>query len=868
MARLTAVSALAVLWVAGLAGHAAAAGEAVRVGIYENAPKVYTDEAGEPAGLFVELIGEIADREGRDLEFVSCDWRVCLERLEAADIDLMPDVAFTGARARRFDFHQVPVAQSWSVILKRSDTPVNALADLDSRRIAILDGGVQERALARMMAGLGKSYTAMEYPNYDAAFAAVRDGEADAVAANNFYAAAFARAYGLRETPVVFNPATLFFAAPRGDPAEVLPAIDAALEAWRYDEDSIYYAALKRAMIPAQEPVVPPLLRQVLYAVGAVVVMLLGLSLLLRWQVRRRTAALHESTRRLDHLLRSSPVVLYQLWSNSGEIATRWVSDNMERLFGFTAARFVAENRWPRQLHAEDRDAVLSNISVLSEKGHLVQEYRILDAQGRTRVVRDEMQYLPGGPGEPDEIVGSWNDLTESRAQAERLSFLAHYDPLTRLPNSALLRERLTQAIYQARREGRSLAVLLIDIDRFKHINDSLGRGAGDAVLREVAERLRRVVRGGENLARIGGDGFVVLMDGEGGRYRADALARSIVESFVDPIWVGRTDLTLTLSVGISLFPGDAGDVDTLLQHAESAMYEAKRTGRNLHQVYSSSLSAGVAERLSIETALRAAVANSELILEYQPQVGLTSRQPVGVEALVRWRHPELGLVTPDRFIPVAEEMGIIGEIGAWVLEEACRMMVAWRAQGLDVPRLAVNLSAPQVDGDTLIPLVHRVLDKTGLDASSLELEVTESIIMREPAKSTAALSGLRELGVRFAVDDFGTGYSSLNYLKHLPIDRLKIDRTFVRDTDTDASSRAISCAIIGLARSLDLETVAEGIEDERQLDFLVAEGCPVGQGFLFSRPVPEDRLTDVWRELAKGKKGGQRGIFPGKIPL
>lgn len=277
-------------------------------------------------------------------------------------------------------------------------------------------------------------------------------------------------------------------------------------------------------------------------------------------------------------------------------------------------------------------------------------------------------------------------------------------------------------------------------------------------------------------------------------------------------------------------------------------MYEAKRAGRNSHCVYSSALSIGAAERLSIESALRSAVAKGELMLYYQSQVALGSGCAVGVEALVRWQHPELGILPPGRFIPVGEEMGIIGEIGAWVLEDACRQMVAWRARGLEVPRVAVNLSAPQVDSETLIPLVSRVLERTGLEASRLELEVTESIIMREPDKSAAALSGLREMGIRIAIDDFGTGYSSLNYLKHLPIDRLKIDRSFVRDTHTDHNSRAISRAIIGLARSLELETVAEGIEDERQLDFLRAEGCPVGQGYLFSRPVSGAELAGVWR--------------------
>lgn len=823
----------------------------VRVGVYENAPKIYLDEQGEPAGLFVRLIREIADEEGWTLRFVRCEWHACLKQLGEARIDLMPDVAFTEARDQRFDFHDVPVAHSWSVILTRADATTTDLTEMDRRRIAVLAGAVQRGPLATILEGLGLSYTLISYPSYREAFEAVRDRRADAVATNSFYASRFAHDYNLRETPYVFNPVALYFAAPPGDPSGLLPAIDANLAHWRYDQDSVYYQALQAAMVPAQEPVVPPMLRDALVAAAVLLMVFLAVSALLRWQVHRRTAKLRETGQRLDRLLHSSPVVLYHLLFDGERVTTHWVSDNMERLFGFTVADFIKKDRWPRQLHPDDRDAVLGNIAALPDRGHLVQEYRIIDAGGGTRTVRDEMQYLPGPGGAGDEIVGSWNDLTEARAQAEQASFLAHYDPLTRLSNRALLRERLTQSIYQARREDRSLAVLYIDLDRFKNINDSLGRGVGDSVLREVAKRLAGLVGPGENLARIGGDGFVVLMDEEAGRYRAETLTRTIMGRFVEPIRIGRQDVAVTLSIGISLFPGAGDDADTLLQNAEAAMYEAKRAGRNTHHVYTSSLSVGAAERLSIESALRSAVANGELVLHYQLQVELASRRSVGVEALVRWQHPELGELAPGRFIPIAEEMGIVGEIGAWVLEEACRQMTAWRSQGIVVPRVAVNLSAPQVDSETLIPLVRRILERTGLDPSSLELEVTESIIMREPEKSAAALSGLRNMGIRIAVDDFGTGYSSLSYLKHLPIDRLKIDRSFVRDVDSDLNSQAISRAIIGLANSLELDAVAEGIEEERQLAFLLAEGCPVGQGFLFGRPVPASGLADAWRRAS-----------------
>lgn len=819
----------------------------IRVGVYENAPKIYRDPSGKPAGLFVDLLTAIAREQGWRLQFTPCAWLQCLQDLAAGDLDLMPDMAYSEARSQVFSFHRVPVTHSWSVVLTPETSSILSLPDLKGRRIALLRGAVQTQALRTMMDSHGLAYTVSEYASYAEAFAAVRDGLTDAVVSNSYHAGFHARDYGLRETSVVFAPTTLYFAATKGDPLNLLPAIDANLEAWRYDPDSVYYASLKTSMVPAQEPVVPLAVRYTLFGAVALLVLVLSLSAFLRRQVQRKTRQLRETAQRLDHMLGSSPVVLYQLAMTDGRIDTRWVSDNVQPLFGLAPAEFVARNGWRRHLHPDDRDMVLNNLAVLPQREHLVQEYRIVDVHGKTRFVRDEMQFTAGRDGQSDEIVGSWNDLTESREQSKRLSFLTHYDPLTRLPNRALLLERLTHAIYRAQREDRPVALLYMDLDRFKAVNDSFGHNLGDNVLQAAADRLARGLRAGDLLARSGGDGFVLLIEDDGGRRGAVTRAQNLMKRFIEPIALGEHDIVLTLSVGISLYPEDGDTPDRLLQNAEAALFHAKDTGRNSYRLYSSSLSTDVAERLSMESALRGAIARNELVLHYQPQLDLDSRELLGAEALVRWQHPELGLVSPARFIPLAEEMGIVGELGAWVLKEACRQLAAWRAEGLALPRVAVNLSVQQLDAETLIPLVREVLHDTQLPPAALELEVTESMIMREPGKSTEALQGLRAMGIHLAIDDFGSGYSSLNYLKHLPLDRLKIDRSFVRDIGTDTNSQAISRAVIGLARSLELEAVAEGIEHDYQLEFLRQEGCRVGQGYLFGAPVPAQPFAAAW---------------------
>jgi diguanylate cyclase (GGDEF)-like protein len=817
----------------------------VRVGLYQNAPKIYRDHHGEPAGLFITLIQAIASEEDWQLDFIDCEWQACLTKLARGDIDLMPDVAYSQQRDHLYDFHQIPVAHSWSVVLTADGKPTLSIPALNNKRIALLAGAIQQEPLAAIMAGYGLHYSAVSYPSYAAAFAAVRDGEVDAVVSNSFYADLYARKYGLHETPIVFNPVTLYYAVTKGDPLQLLPRIDAHLKVWRYDEHSVYYAALKAAMVPAQETVVPPNLHTFLISAVALVALFVVMNGVLRWQVRRKTTQLQRVAHRLDHMLHSSPVILYQLVMENGQARTRWVSDNLERLFGFVPEEFVRQDLWFRQIHPQDREAVMANLAQLSKQGQLVQEYRILDSHGNTRYVRDEMRFLHGVPGKPDEIVGSWNDLTESRVQAARLSFLTHYDPLTRLPNRSLLLERLTHAIYRAQREDRSLALLYTDLDRFKHINDSLGPATGDIVLKTVAHRLSKLLHTGDILARIGGNGFVMLLEEQAGQREALDMAKAITQSFIEPITLQGQDVVLTLSVGISLYPTDGIDAVTLLQHAEAAMYEAKNAGRNLHRLYASSAANGMEDRLILESALRGAIARNELLLHFQPQINLQTHALVGVEALVRWQHPKLGLVSPGQFIPIAEEMGIIGEIGAWVLEAACRQMMTWQNTGLYVPRVAVNLSTQQVDDEALVPLIRDILARTGCDPRKLELEVTESLIMREPEKATTALAAFRGMGIQLAIDDFGTGYSSLNYLKHLPLDRLKIDQSFVQDIGKDASSEVISRAIIGLARSLELETVAEGIETEHQLEFLRKEGCTVGQGYLISHPLSAEGLRE-----------------------
>ena len=438
------------------------------------------------------------------------------------------------------------------------------------------------------------------------------------------------------------------------------------------------------------------------------------------------------------------------------------------------------------------------------------------------------------------------------RAQAEEaVKFMAMHDALTRLPNRAMFNERLAGAIAQAQRHQRSLAVLFIDLDRFKLINDTLGHEAGDYVLGEAAQRLTDNLRGGDTVARLGGDEFVVLLEEVADPVYVGSVSQKLIAALAAPFVIGGREYRVTASIGVSTYPGDGEDPETLLKNADSAMYRAKELGRNAFEFYSAQISSGALERLNLEAGLRRALERDELMLYYQPQIETCSGRIVGMEALVRWRHPELGVLPPARFIRLAEENGLIVPLGDWVVHSACKAHHEWKSMRIAPARIAVNLSPRQFLHAGLVKDTVRVLAETGCKPSYLELEITESMVMHDPAGAAVLIQELKEMGVRIAMDDFGTGYSSLAHLKRFPIDSLKIDRSFISDLPGDSGNVAITDAIIAMARTLHLTVIAEGVETRPQFDFLRRLGCDEVQGFYFSPPVPFDEATTLLREAS-----------------
>ncbi|MDC8756217.1 EAL domain-containing protein [Janthinobacterium fluminis] len=444
--------------------------------------------------------------------------------------------------------------------------------------------------------------------------------------------------------------------------------------------------------------------------------------------------------------------------------------------------------------------------------------------------------------------VGVFSDITLVKESQEKLDHMAHHDPLTALPNRLLFHDRLHHALQRAGREEEQLAILFIDLDRFKNVNDTLGHHIGDELLKQVASQLSAKLREGDTLARLGGDEFIVLLENVDGQYGASLVADKLVAMFEQPFMVADHELFVTCSVGISLFPDDAADLNMLIRNADVAMYQAKARGRNGYRFYAPSMTGEGVERLRLETFLRRSIEKNEIFLNYQPQVEIDTGRLIGVEALVRWNHPELGLVPPVRFIPLAEDSGFINQLGKWVLFEACRQMVRWQDAGLRVPKIAVNLSVKQFERGSIVNMVAEILKETGLEPERLQLEVTESVIMNT-GDAMVFINDLHSIGVGLAIDDFGTGYSSLAYLKQLPVQTLKIDRSFITDISSDANDEAIAIAIIQLGKSMNLSVIAEGVETEEQAAFLLRHGCNQAQGYRYGRPALPQELIERWRD-------------------
>ena len=525
-------------------------------------------------------------------------------------------------------------------------------------------------------------------------------------------------------------------------------------------------------------------------------------------------------------------------------------NDSMSRLTGHSKEELLGMNhkQFTNEETSKEVFQAFNNVYNTGEpaKGF---DWQIIRKNGVEGYIEASVTLQKDSSGKPTGFKGMIRDITERKRIEQQINYMATHDALTGLPNRLMFSQLLNHAIRSAQRHGKQLAVLFIDLDRFKTINDSLGHEAGDRLLKEMARRFKRSLRAVDVVGRLGGDEFIILTEEVDELSQIANVAHKILTTTIQPMVLLGEECRVTASIGISIYPGDGTDEQTLIKNADIAMYFAKEEGKNNYQFYSKDIQSQSNKRFSIETNLRRALERNELSLEYQAKVDFKTGMITGVEALLRWQSPSLGLVTPTQFIPVAEETGLIVPIGRWVMRTACAQNVAWQSQGLPPVCMAVNLSLRQLMDDNLLEDIKAALVDSGMAPNLWELEITESMVMHDPARLIAVLTNIKKMGVRLAIDDFGTGYSSLAQIKHFPIDTLKVDRSFIRNLSQDSDNQAITQAIIAMGKTLNLTVVAEGVETQAQEDFLRDHICDEMQGFHFSKPIAPDKFADLLRK-------------------
>jgi diguanylate cyclase (GGDEF)-like protein/PAS domain S-box-containing protein len=596
---------------------------------------------------------------------------------------------------------------------------------------------------------------------------------------------------------------------------------------------------------------------------------------LLAYRVRyllRSSAVLEDLARSRASLAFAQQLAQVGNWEyDDGTPNGRW-SPELYQILGLRAGEAPTYENLLQCVPEDEREVLSGLFTDLRSDGiKFALEHRIVRRDGGVRFVFQQAEAIYK-EGNIVSFHGTVQDITERKAHEAQIEFLANHDALTELPNRTLLGERIAQAVALAQRDGQHVVVMILDLDRFKFINDSFGHHIGDGVLKAVAARLTGVVRECDTVARFGGDEFVVMLPSVASPHGAEVVAQKLLDVLIHPLQIEGHELHLTMSIGLSVFPEDGVNSEILLKTADAALYIAKDKGKNCFQVYTRQMGVQVDEQAELVNALNYAVARNELDIHYQPKVDLKTGVVIGVEALLRWRRPGIGLISPEIFIPLAELTGLIVPIGDWVLRKACMQAKAWHDVGHTNLTVAVNISARQFRLNNMQELVRSALAESGLDACFLELELTESVLMHDKEAAVKVLQQLKEIGVVLTLDDFGTGYSSLSYLKEFPIDVIKIDKSFINDVANSADGALLTSSIISMAQSLHLTTVAEGVETEEQLSFLNINQCDIMQGYYFSRPLPAGEMnallgagtrlsSDSERDMASKPRSNRNGV-------
>jgi diguanylate cyclase (GGDEF)-like protein/PAS domain S-box-containing protein len=820
------------------------------IGIFDSPPLSSLDKNGNPQGLIVDLINQISEKERLEVEWHFEDWSVMINQVKSNQIDLITSVGFTNERALFMDYSKQSFITVWGQVFLPVNSKIEGLFDLNNKTIAIMKDGVNGTRFKQQCLEFEIKCNIKEVKDYPEVFRLVQSGEVDGGVSNNLVGSAYINDYQMISSSIVFNPFKVYIAAPKGENQELLNVFDQYISNWKDDPQSFYYQTRLKWLQKKTTNPLPIWFWSIILGLGVLAITATIIAYFFNKQVKVRIRQLSKRQRQFHQIINLIPYMIYAADKQGNVLlANKTASD----YFGMEVQDF--ENCNVKQLTDSNQQyEKLLNDNLdesLNEDTTEHREIKTANANGKERVLYLSKTPFSGREDSTSAVVTVAVDITEIKNFEAKIKQLAHFDSLTTLPNRILLREIIDQSLEKSMAGVYSGALLFIDLDLFKTINDSRGHGLGDLLIKEVAIRIESLLHENECVARLGGDEFVVHLpnlnyDDRKTEKIAVLKAEQVLEEIAKPYIVDGERFYMTASIGIVVYPRDGDSQEILLQRADTAMYKAKDNGRNQLHVFNQQIEADVIRQHTLENELRQAEKRGEFRLVYQPIVEGESRKTVGSEALIRWNHPTKGIISPNDFIKIAEQTKLIISIGEWILEEVCRKIRFWLDHGRKDFFIAVNLSVVQIKDETFYSKVLELVHKYNIPKNYLEMEVTESILMKETVRASKVLKQLKLLGIRISIDDFGTGYSSFNYLIKLPLDKIKIDRTFVNNINKDDNSETIIRTIIRMAKELNMDVVAEGIETKAQFEFLLSQSCQYFQGYYFSKPIPFDDMSEV----------------------
>lgn len=827
----------------------------LRVAMFPAPPIMMIDEDGTNSGFMVELLEEIAAQENWDIQWVRLKWHQVIPKTLNQQIDLIPFIAYSEERAEYLDYNEEGVLTGWGQVYvhQQENVPSNII-DLSGKTLGIIKGEVYGIKITKLCVLFEIQCDFIEVNSYEDAFELLEKRAVTGIVTSNLISYNFEDDFKLQKTPIVFEPRKVLFATAKNSHSDILATIDRYTRLWRFDKQSPYYQ-IKNKYLPdiTEDTTVPSWLIYSLLIIIALLFLSALIVILLRRQVKAQTQDMEDQSDQIRQIINLVPHMIFATNANgklilANRFAANFFGIKMSDIEGACQTDLTTQNPKASNLFEDEQLLLRKDAHVIQREveTHSIEEQKVTLKVSKVPFVT-RYSRIPS-------IVTVGVDITASKEYERQIQHMAQHDSLTELPNRLLLNDRIHQSLALTQRYDQSGAILFIDLDYFKNINDSLGHVAGDNLLKKVAHRLQGLVRDGDTVARLGGDEFIVQLNQlSGDSLKAEEVACKIAEkinfTLAQEYDVNNHKLFSTASIGIVIFPRDANTEESIIQRADTAMYYAKSMGRNRYAMFKKAMEKAVVRKHILEKELRKALKESRLLLRFQPQITSIDHQFMGAEALLRWNHPAEGIISPSEFIPIAEENHLIIPIGEWVLKQACYQIKHWLDNHGVSPFITVNLSVVQIRNSDLVGYIGKLLKETRIPPHLLELEVTETVLLHEARISIDVLQELKKLGVKLSIDDFGTGYSSLNYLKKLPLDKLKIDRSFVKDIPGDPDSETIIRTVIGMSHDLGLEVIAEGVETEEQLNYLANERCTLFQGFYFDPPITLEQIEEKYFE-------------------